>query len=362
MIYVTGDCHGNFARFEQKNFPEQANMTKDDVVIITGDFGGVWFGDSRDDETLDWLERLPFTPVFVCGNHENYDALERYPVAEWHGGKVHRIRPHVLHLMRGQIFELESYRFFSMGGAKSHDIEDGILEPDTPDFERRLTMLQRKPRARYRINHISWWAQELPSDEEYDQARRSLDAVGWQVDYIITHCAPTSIALMGSRHNEADRLTGSCKRFGKGQNTTTGCSAIITTTGPLTKSTFCCGSRSCESSEAGQSREEHGEAAALFSALSVDQARRAGKEKANEHSQANRLHRHVHHTGQAHGGTAPADGIVLQDRSSGQRQGRERSGCRGVGIPASRLSHSRWLLSPQCAPDARVLRSLRGIP
>ena len=59
MIYVTGDCHGNFARFEQKNFPEQANMTKDDTVIITGDFGGVWFGDSRDDETLDWLERLP---------------------------------------------------------------------------------------------------------------------------------------------------------------------------------------------------------------------------------------------------------------------------------------------------------------
>lgn len=54
---------------------------------------------------------------------------------------------------------------------------------------------------------ISWWAQELPSDEEYAEARRSLDAVGWQVDYIITHCAPTSIALMGSRHNEADRLT-----------------------------------------------------------------------------------------------------------------------------------------------------------
>ena len=109
--------------------------------------------------------------------------------------------------MRGQIFELESYRFFTMGGAKSHDIEDGILEPDTPDFERRLMMLQRKPRARYRVNHISWWAQELPSSEEYAEARRSLDAVGWHVDYIITHCAPTSIALMGSRHNEADRLT-----------------------------------------------------------------------------------------------------------------------------------------------------------
>lgn len=182
MIHATGDCHGNFRRFQPEYFPEQAGMTKNDVVIIAGDFGGVWFGDSRDDETLDWLERLPFTLAFVCGNHENYDALERYPVAEWHGGKVHRVRPHVLHLMRGQIFELESYRFFTMGGAKSHD-------------------------TNHRINHISWWRQELPSDEEYSEALQNLERYNWQVDYIITHCAPTSIALAESRHNEADRLT-----------------------------------------------------------------------------------------------------------------------------------------------------------
>ena len=216
MIYVTGDCHGNFRRFQSDCFPEQANMTKDDTVIITGDCGGVWFGDSRDDETLDWLECLPFTLAFVCGNHENYDALARYPVAEWHSGKVHRIRPHVLHLMRGQIFELESYRFFTMGGAKSHDIEDGILEPDAPDFERRLMMLQRKPRARYRINHISWWTQELPSDGEYAEARRNLDAVGWQVDYIITHCAPTSIQndLLGPL-SKPDALTDFLEEIGQ---------------------------------------------------------------------------------------------------------------------------------------------------
>ena len=29
----------------------------------------------------------------------------------WHGGKVHRIRSHVLHLMRGQVFELEGYSY-----------------------------------------------------------------------------------------------------------------------------------------------------------------------------------------------------------------------------------------------------------
>lgn len=94
-----------------------------------------------------------------------------------------------------------------MGGAKSHDIEDGILDPDDPNFGRKFLMLQRRPRSRYRINHISWWAQELPSDEEYAEARRSLDSVGWEADYIITHCASTSIALAGTRHNEADRLT-----------------------------------------------------------------------------------------------------------------------------------------------------------
>lgn len=99
------------------------------------------------------------------------------------------------------------YHFFTMGGAKSHDTEDGILEPGAPDFERKLLMLQRKPRARYRINHISWWAQEMPSEEEYAEARKNLAKVDWAVDYVITHCAPTSIALMENRHNEADPLT-----------------------------------------------------------------------------------------------------------------------------------------------------------
>ena len=42
MIYVTGDCHGDYRRFNTAVFPEQKEMTKDDVVIILGDFGLVW--------------------------------------------------------------------------------------------------------------------------------------------------------------------------------------------------------------------------------------------------------------------------------------------------------------------------------
>ena len=38
MIYATGDCHGNFRRFQPEYFPEQAGMTKNDMVIIAGDY------------------------------------------------------------------------------------------------------------------------------------------------------------------------------------------------------------------------------------------------------------------------------------------------------------------------------------
>ena len=38
MIWATGDCHGNFERFKQEYFPEQAEMKKEDIVIICGDY------------------------------------------------------------------------------------------------------------------------------------------------------------------------------------------------------------------------------------------------------------------------------------------------------------------------------------
>ena len=37
-------------------------------------------------------------------------------------------------LERGQVFDLGGRTFFTMGGASSHDIQDGVLEPDAPDI------------------------------------------------------------------------------------------------------------------------------------------------------------------------------------------------------------------------------------
>ncbi len=152
MIYITGDCHQDFGRFNTGIFPEQKEMTKDDYVIVCGDFGGVWNrgGENKEEKHLmDWLEGKPFTTLFVDGNHENFDRLYAYPVEEWHGGKVHKIRPTVIHMMRGQVFAIDGKSVFTFGGASSHDIDGGILEPEDPDFKRKKSRgLYRDPLLR----------------------------------------------------------------------------------------------------------------------------------------------------------------------------------------------------------------------
>ena len=210
MVYITGDSHGNFERFNVSVFPEQNDMTKEDYVIICGDFGGVW---NKDEESkmetmvLDWLDCKSFTTLFVDGNHENFDRLNTYPVEEWNGGKIHRIRPSYIHLMRGQVYELEGKKIFTFGGASSHDIDGGILELDAPDYRKKKKELDKgwKP---YRINHLSWWKEELPSEKEMDEGRKNLQRYDNKVDFIITHCASSSTtALISHGIYKSDLLT-----------------------------------------------------------------------------------------------------------------------------------------------------------
>ena len=205
MIYVTGDTHRNFSRFSPDRFPEMRAMTKADTIIICGDCGVLWYGGRRDEIQLALLEDLPFTIAFVDGNHESFTALSKYPVEEWNGGKVQFLRPHVIHLMRGQVFTLEGRTFFTMGGASSHDVEDGILDPAADGYHERLLRLLIEGKRQYRILGQSWWPEELPSEEEHAEARRNLDARGWAVDYIITHSPPSS--LVGRLGRPRDTLT-----------------------------------------------------------------------------------------------------------------------------------------------------------
>ncbi len=208
-IFVTGDIHGSPKRLNTDCFPQQRDFKsqEENFVIVLGDFGLAWdyHGESAKEQYwLDWLENKNFTTLFIDGNHECYDRLDAFPVEEWNGGKVSYIRPHVLHLKRGQVFELESKKIFTFGGASSHDIKDGILEPDDP----RIQKWSRDCFKMFRINHRSWWERELPSKEEMDEGIANLAKHNNSVDYILTHCPYTSLlAQIGSGLYQSDYLT-----------------------------------------------------------------------------------------------------------------------------------------------------------
>ena len=203
-IWVTGDIHGNPSRLSTDNFYEQKEFSGDkdeNIVIILGDFGLVW---SRDKESnkekywLDWLEDKQFTTVFVDGNHENHKRLFTYPEKEWCGGKVHEIRPHVLHLIRGEVFIIEGKKLFAFGGASSHDIKDSILDYDDEDWRDKARELDRVGRNMYRIKGLTWWEEELPTETEMQHGLDVLKENNNTVDYILTHSPSTSeLYLMG---------------------------------------------------------------------------------------------------------------------------------------------------------------------
>lgn len=128
MIYITGDTHCTFdiSKFKPHYFPEGQTLTKEDYVIICGDFGAVWDDMLPDLFWRDWLDSQPWTTLFVDGNHENFELLDDYPVSSWHGGKVHFIKESVIHLMRGQIYTIDGLTFFTFGGGYSCDIETRV--------------------------------------------------------------------------------------------------------------------------------------------------------------------------------------------------------------------------------------------
>ena len=187
-IFVCGDIHADISHISKRTMKKQnIKLTENDYLIILGDFGGVWYyPESRfykqDVYLQKWLSKQPWTTLFVDGNHENHDLLNQYPREEWNGGNVHHIvKDKIIHLMRGQIFNIDGQTIFTMGGAQSHDME-------------------------IRQEWINWWRAELPSFQEYETAINNLEKNNWKVDYVLTHCCSSSGAkeLLQEKYNSAD--------------------------------------------------------------------------------------------------------------------------------------------------------------
>jgi hypothetical protein len=180
MIFVTGDTHGAEdlrARLEGNKILE--GLTKEDYLVILGDFGLVWGGDMEWEERwLKWLSDQEYTTLFVDGNHENFDLLYSYPVQDFMGGKASQVHDTVWWLRRGEVFTINGCKCFTFGGALS--IDKHLRIPST---------------AGYKHLGASWWPQEIPSDAEFKHAVDTLEKNAWHVDYVFTHTCPERIRL-----------------------------------------------------------------------------------------------------------------------------------------------------------------------
>lgn len=159
MIYITGDTHGDIKRFKKKDIRK---LTKNDYLIVCGDFGFLWDESEEETEKLNFLKNQKFTILFVDGTHENFDLIESHPTVDFCKGKATRIARNIYHLQRGEIYDIEGKSIFTFGGGVSSDLQQ-IMDTGT------------------------WHERELPTEEEMLHAVNNLKGYNCEVDYVITH-------------------------------------------------------------------------------------------------------------------------------------------------------------------------------
>ncbi len=176
LIYVTGDMHGDFSRFNSKAIRK---LKKGDTLIICGDFGFIWDGSKKEKAILERIGKFRFSVLFVDGCHENFDLLKEYEISEWNGGKARIISGGLVHLMRGEVYTIEGKKIFTFGGGQSTD--------------RDLRRLGK-----------SWWEEEVSSEDDINNGIANLEKCDYIVDYVVTHEPPYSIQEfmgMSNPHN-----------------------------------------------------------------------------------------------------------------------------------------------------------------
>ncbi|MBQ8024249.1 MAG: metallophosphoesterase [Succinivibrio sp.] len=194
MIIVTGDLHRDY---DIKKLDEIARISNHpSIVLIAGDFGGIWNQCSKENDgtiklhqkDMDFIKSLskyPFKIISCLGNHENYDVINQLPRVDAYGGQIIKLSDNVELLDRGYVYELDGYKFLSVGGAMSMD-------------------------RRYRIEHKSYWSEETITEADIVRAISSLKAVNNKVDFVLTHTCPSSILekeLSLSRNADPDYIS-----------------------------------------------------------------------------------------------------------------------------------------------------------
>ena len=109
MIYITGDTHGDIDFKKLEVYFSKKYVTYKDYLIILGDCGIVW---SESDCHISDYSRFRLTVLFIDGNHENFELLNKFPVVEYKGARCHRLYKNVFHILRGEIISINGLSFF----------------------------------------------------------------------------------------------------------------------------------------------------------------------------------------------------------------------------------------------------------
>lgn len=176
-IGITGDIHGDYNLFKIK----RAVKMGIECLIVTGDFSYIMDNSEIEKILQRKISKMPILILFCDGNHENHKMLSEYPESDWNGGRVHFIKDNIIHLKRGEIYNIYNKKFFVFGGAFSVDREFGTENKD-------------------------WWKEEVPSEEEKKHGMNNLLKNNYNVDYIITHTCETKTLLKLSPFAEPDDL------------------------------------------------------------------------------------------------------------------------------------------------------------
>ena len=183
--------HGDLERLYEKSFRK---LKAGDMLIVCGDFGYIFDGSKLERQVIDYLSTRRFVTAFVDGTHDNMKKINSSRVTYWHGGMIHRIKGNLIHLCRGQIFDIEGNSYFTFGGGESTDKD-------------------------MRIEKGLWWREEEPTPQEMAMGAKNLDERGCKVDYIITHEPPSlvksSMLLLRGGSDRVNKLNGYFEEIGR---------------------------------------------------------------------------------------------------------------------------------------------------
>ena len=189
MIYITGDTHGKFERFEKFCFENK--VSRDDIMIILGDVGLNYWENSDDSDNKREVEKFGMTFFCIHGNHEQRPfAIASYKTKEFHGGLVwyEEEFPDILFAKDGEIYNFDGYECIVIGGAYSVD-------------------------KNFRLAHgWKWFANEQPSKEIKEYVESQLAKRDYKIDVVLSHTCPLDyqpieVFLSGIDQSKVDSST-----------------------------------------------------------------------------------------------------------------------------------------------------------